>query len=95
MRFGGNVGDKAAINLDAVEGELPQTGEARVTSPKIVESASDAKIFERVELCARDVKIPDDGAFGNFNCQPSRIEMPPIQTPLDLFDQIWVMELEW
>jgi hypothetical protein len=89
----GNVLDKAAIDLDHVDGEFLQVTERGVAGAEVVHRQGQAQALEAAELVAGVVGGLQQQAFGQFQLQPPGFELLLVEDGGDGADQVRVGEL--
>ena len=71
----GRVADRAherAVDLEDVDGELPQVRERRVAGSEVVDGDADAELLDRAELLCGRVGVVHDRGLGELDDEPGR-----------------------
>ncbi len=88
-----DVLDERAVDLDAVEREPLDGREGRVTRAEVVDREADAHRLDPVEYLLRARGVLHDHALGDFELEAVRLERALGEGPLDLAQQVLVLEL--
>ncbi len=86
-------GDEALVDLDPVERQAVDLGEARIAGSEIVERDADADILEAVDDRQDLVAVLEQRTFGDLDLEPVRRVAGSRQDLEDLFGQRGVAEL--
>src|ERR1700677_236502 len=90
-----HLSDEGPIDLDLVEGKLPEIRQTRISCTKIIQRDRDSSRPKPCQLIEHSVGILEPETLGHFKFEPFRIESRELEHFIDDFHNIPLAKLKW
>ena len=86
--------DKAAVDFEALDGELVELAEGRVAGAEVVDGEGDAEPGEQVDLAGGLGEVAHHGGFGDLHAEEMGIDVVGGEGFEDVGGEVWTCDLE-